>query len=78
MKGRHEEGRKPYIEQVHGDDLHRKSGMWMNLERIIDRDNNMYHEVVTNPVTGEVIYECKESLSKHVGHGTARHKNINK
>ncbi len=50
----------------------------MNLERIIDRDNNMYHEVVTNPVTGEVIYECKESLSKHVGHGTARHKNINK
>jgi phage FluMu protein Com len=78
MKGRHKEGRKPYIEQVHGADLHRKSEKWMNLERIIDRDNDIYHEVVTNPETGEVIHECKESLSKHVGHGSARHKDINK
>jgi len=77
-KGHHEEGRKPYIEQVNGDDLHRKSGKWMNLERIIDQDNDIYHEVVTNPKTGEVIHECKESLSKHIGHGAARHKDINK
>jgi len=78
MKGCHAGRRKPFIEQIQGSDLHRKSGKWMNLERIIDRENNTYHEVVTNPETGEVLHECKESLSQHVGHGTARNKDSNK
>lgn len=72
MKARHPGGEKPFIEQVQGADLHQKSGKWMNKVRIIDRDNDSYHEVITNPETGEVIHECKEPLSQHIGHGTAR------
>ena len=72
MKGRHPEGGKPFIEQVSGDDLHRKSGKWMKLSRIIDRDNDTYSEVVTDPETGKVIHKSEEQLSKHRGHGSAK------
>jgi DNA-directed RNA polymerase subunit RPC12/RpoP len=77
-KSRHAVEGKPFIEQVQGSDLHQKSGKWMNLVRIIDRGNDSYHEVVTNPETGEIIHECKEPLSQHVGHGTARNKESKK
>jgi DNA-directed RNA polymerase subunit RPC12/RpoP len=76
MKGRHAGGGKPFIEKVTGDDLHRKSNKWMRLERTIDRENNKYHEVVTDPSTGEITHECKEPLSKHRGHGAAKPKKI--
>lgn len=74
MKGRHSAGGKPFIEQVSGDDLHRKSGKWMNLRRIIDHKNDLYHEVFTDPETGRVVHECKEPLSKHLGHGADKDK----
>ena len=74
MKGRHAGGGKPFIERVTGDDLHRKSNKWMKLERTIDRENDKYHEVVTDPSTGEITHECKEPLSKHQGHGAAKSK----
>lgn len=35
-----------------------------------DRDLDIYEEVVTDLETGEVIHECKEPLSKHIGHGS--------
>ncbi len=41
---------------------------------ILDRRKNNYHKVVTDPDTGEVLYECKEPLSEHRGHGSARDK----
>lgn len=72
MKGRHAGGGKPYIEQVQGDDLHRDTGTWRRLSRIIDRENDMYHEVVKDSATGEVLHECREPLSEHRGHGTAK------
>jgi hypothetical protein len=71
LKGRHAEGR-PFIELKQGDDLHRKSGRWMLLERVIDRAKNWYREVVTDPETGKVIHQCEEPLSEHQGHGTAQ------
>ena len=71
MKGRDEAG-KPFIEQVHGDDLHRKSGKWMKLRRIIDRTKGWYHELVIDPETGETVHECQEPLSQHRGHGSAK------
>ena len=74
MKGRHAGGGKPFIEQISGDDLHRKSGKWMKLECIIDRENDHYHEIVTDPSTGEIVHECKEPLSVHKGHGAAKYK----
>lgn len=74
MKGRHAGGGKPFIEQIQGADLHRKTGKLMHLSRIIDRENDLYHEVVTDPETGEILHECKEPLSQHVGHGSAKHR----
>jgi len=70
LKGRHTGGKKPFIEQVSGDDLHRKSGTWMKHSRIIDRDNDSYHEVVIDPNSGKIVHECKEPLSQHRGHGS--------
>jgi hypothetical protein len=72
MKGRHAGGGKPFIEQVHGDDLHRDSGVWRHLSRVIDRENDEYQEVVKDSKTGEIVHECHEPLSQHQGHGAAK------
>lgn len=74
MKARHAGGGKPFVEQLSGDDLQRKTGKWMKLSRIIDREKDHYHEVVSNPSTGEIVHECKERLSEHRGHGAAKYK----
>ena len=58
------------IEQLIGDDLHRKSGKWYKKARVIDRENDKYLETVTYPETGEVIHHCEEPLSDHFGHGS--------
>jgi hypothetical protein len=64
---------KPYLEGKGGDDLHRKTGRWMHLQRVIDRARNWYSEVVTDPETGKVVHRCEEPLSDHRGHGSAKH-----
>lgn len=64
--------KKPFLEGVRGDDLHRDSGLWMRLQRTIDRDNDWYEEKVVNPETGEVVHQCAEPLSAHRGHGSAK------
>ena len=74
LKGKAPGEKRPFIEQVTGDDLHRKSGLWMKMLRMIDRRNNKYHEKITNPKTGEVVHECEEPLSAHTGHGNAKTK----
>jgi hypothetical protein len=74
LKARHGAGGKPFAESVVGADLHRDSGKWMHLERVIDRVKDEYKKVVTDPDTGTVIYKCEEPLSKHQGHGAAKHK----
>ena len=72
MKGRHAGGGKPFVEQVYGDDLHRDTGSWRHLSRVIDRENDEYHEVVKDPATGEILHECHEPLSQHRSHGAAK------
>jgi hypothetical protein len=76
MKGRHNGEKKPFIEQLGGADLCRKTGEWMEKSRVIDRDNDKYTEIVKDPKTGEVVYQCEEPLSKHVNHGSAKKANI--
>lgn len=66
--------KKPISESVMGDDLHRQSGQWNKLERTIDRENDRYTELITDPVTGNVIRSCDEPLSQHQGRGTAKRK----
>jgi len=65
---------RPFMEHVVGDDLHRKSGVWMKLTRVIDHVRNWYSEKVFNPKTGEVVHETEEPLSDHQGHGSAKPK----
>ena len=65
---------KPVVDQTHRNDFQRKTGKWMKLSRVIDRGNDLYHETVTDPSTGEVVHECKEPLSDHHGHGAAKRK----
>lgn len=55
-----------------GSEQRKSDGKWMNKGRIIDRDNDKYKEVVTDPVTGEIIRKCDEPLSTHQGHGSAK------
>jgi hypothetical protein len=65
---------KPLTEGKTGDDLHRISGKWMRLERIIDRARDWYKKLVTDPETGKVGHYCEEPLSQHRGHGSAKYK----
>lgn len=60
----------PHLEQVVGDDLHRDSGRWMRLERIIDREEDRYVERITDPETGQAIKEVEEPLREHRRHGS--------
>jgi predicted RNA-binding Zn-ribbon protein involved in translation (DUF1610 family) len=72
LKGRHAGGVRPFVEQAHGSDLHRQSGRWMRLDRVVDREKNRYTERVTDPATGEVVHECAEPLTDHQDHGAAK------
>jgi len=75
LKGKHSGVSKPFIEEITGDDLHRKTNKWMNLVRVFDRENDLYKEIITDPITGEVIHQCIEPLSQHTGHGSDKYKN---
>jgi hypothetical protein len=72
VKTRHGSTGKPFYEADSGDDLHRKTGKWMKLERVVDRLKNWYREVIINPKTNEVVHKCEEPLSEHKGHGSAK------
>jgi hypothetical protein len=49
-------------------------GHLMEKERIIDRKNNNYKELVVNTDTGEVVRDVEQPLSEHTGRGSAKHK----
>lgn len=72
FKGRHPGESRPFVDLTVGDDLHLKSGIWMRLERLIDRAKNLYREHVVNPGSGEIVHHCEEPLFEHRGHGSAK------
>ena len=61
---------RPALEEYCGDEQMRSTGEWVHKERKIDRENDLYHEKVVDPQTGNVMHECKEKLSEHLGHGS--------
>jgi hypothetical protein len=63
---------KPRLEFVVGADLHRATGRWNQLERVVDRGGDWYREVVKDSETGRVIHATEEPLSRHQGHGSAK------
>lgn len=62
--------KRPIKEVVSGDNYQFLVKKWAKIERIIDRENDEYHEKVVDPETGEVYHECNEALSKHINHGS--------
>ena len=72
IKARYGNGGRPYLESKAGDDLFRDTGEWLSLQRVIDRENDLYKERISNPQTGEVIRYREEPLSQHQGHGSAK------
>jgi hypothetical protein len=40
--------------------------------RVIDKDQNIYKEIIIDPDTDEILHQCEEPLDKHVGHGSAK------
>lgn len=64
--------KKPIYEEVSGDDLHRKTGLWSKFLRIIDRQNNRYKEEIVNSETGEVLRSVDHPLTDHTGRGSAK------
>ena len=70
-----EKGAKKSVQEFKaGDDLHRESGKWHHREMYIGPKNDSYKEIVKDKTTGEIIHKCEEPLSKHIGHGSAKHK----
>ena len=64
--------KKPLRESKIGDDYHSKTGKWNHREMHVDRENDDYEETITDKETGKIIHHCKEPLSKHRGHGSAK------
>ena len=65
---------KPFKELKQGDSYSTSRGRWMSLLQIVDRRNNRYRKLVTDPETGDVLRDVDEPLSEHVGRGDARRK----
>ncbi len=55
-----------------GFEQHRKTAKWYMKERLIDRDNDIYREIVIDPESDEVVHQCVEPLGQHRGHGSAK------
>jgi len=72
LKARHGATGKPFRETIVGDDLNRKMDRWVKREMIIDRENDLYEEIVTDPQCGEILHHCREPLTQHKGHGAAK------
>ena len=72
MKGKHEGKGRPFFDAQVGASFYFKDQEWHHLERIIDHDQDLYIEIITNPKTGEVIRKVEEPLSQHRGHGSSR------
>ena len=60
------------IEVIEGDDWTADKGRFSWKIRIIDKPNDSYLEIVVDKETGEILHQCSEPWSDHVGHGSAK------
>ena len=72
-KARHPDAKKPFHESRTGD-VEQADGTWKHVERLIDRENDIYREEVIDQESGEVVHFHEEPLSAHRGHGSAKPK----
>jgi len=66
------EDKKRKAERRVGDHLEIKSGRWLHISRLIDWANNWYSKRITDPATGEPVYEQEHLLTDHRGRGSAK------
>jgi hypothetical protein len=62
---------KPYREQTSGDELHRDSGEWRRVSRVVDREHDRYTERIVD-AAGNVVRDVDEPLSEHRDRGAAK------
>ncbi len=74
MKAKHKNARRPFVEERSGKELFNKTGEYTNRSIVIDRENDLYQEIITDSKTGEIIHNCLEPLSEHTNHGDAKNK----
>lgn len=72
IKAKHNKGEKPFIEQISGSELNHGTGRFVNKFRVIDRDNDIYVEIIRDLDTGKAIRCSIELLSDHINHGYAK------
>ena len=64
--------KKTRVEGIAGSEWSDSLQKMVHKERLIDRKNDRYREVVKDTKTGDVIHEVDEPLSQHTGHGSAK------
>jgi len=69
MKANRPGEKRPHIETKAGPDHSRSRRKLVHREQIFDRENDRYFKRVTDYESDEIIHECEEPLSQHVGHG---------
>lgn len=74
LKAKRPGEKKPYIENLNIPDHCLNLNKTVNKVRMIDRDNDLYFEKITNYETGEIIHLSEEPLSQHQGHGSAKNR----
>jgi|YelNatPaOPRAMG01_1025707.scaffolds.fasta_scaffold42362_2 hypothetical protein len=65
--------KKAKIEFKVGWEFFRKTSEWRFIERLINRVEDLYKEVVKDK-DGMIIHKCDEPLKNHKGHGNAKRK----
>ena len=70
--GSRKKQKKTRVEGSTGSEWSARFQKMVHKERLIDRKNNTYEELVTDRDTGEVIHKVNEPLSQHTGHGSAK------
>lgn len=64
--------RRAAVEFVAGSEYYRAGDRWHRVERIFDRAQNWYSELIYDVETGALVRRCEEPLDRHRGHGSAR------
>ena len=63
MRVKHRRGPgEPIWESRNEPSFSKKSGKMSRREMTIDRESDLYEELVTDPETGKIIHQCKEPL----------------
>lgn len=65
--------KRPSLEIEAGEQPSASTNTYVTKTRIIDRENDIYKEIITDSITGEVIHREEGPLSKHNGHGTDKY-----